>query len=358
MRLEHFHALKPVCPLCRRSGLGDFGLDIALTIRGHGAEIDEGVLRCPNPACQCEYPIIDGIPMLVPDVRQFLADRQAELTLRDDLSGEMASILGEGAGSGSWFDSIRQHLSSYAWDHYGEFDPHETHEPRPGLVATVAARAVDLAGGNFDGPALDLGCSVGRSAFELAAHGRGVVLGIDVNLSMLRLARRVLREGIVRYDRRKLGLLYDRREFPVSFAAADRVDFWAADALCLPLADQTFARVMALNLLDCVNSPLDLLRSMHRVTAARGRFVVGCPYDWSSAVGQPQTWLGGHSPRGFFDGDSPRVLRAILTPGKHPVSLDGVRIIADAPALPWQVRMHERYTAMYGVDVVVVERVK
>ncbi|MFI5001146.1 MAG: hypothetical protein ACHQK9_14810, partial [Reyranellales bacterium] len=151
MRLEHFHALKPVCPLCRRSGLGDFALDIALTVRGRGAEIDEGVLCCSNGVCQCEYPIVDGIPLLVADVRQFLADRQVELTLRDDLSGEMAAVLGEGAGTGSWLDTLRQHLSSYAWDHYGEFDPRETGTPRPGLVARLAARAVELAGGNFDG---------------------------------------------------------------------------------------------------------------------------------------------------------------------------------------------------------------
>ena len=358
MRLQHFQTLQPVCPLCRRSGLGDFLVTIAMTVRGHGAEIDEGVLRCANPACQCEYPIIDGIPVLVPDIQQFLADRQAELTLRDDLSGEMAAIIGEGAGPGSWLDSIRQHLSSYTWDHYGEFDPRETHQPRPGQVARVAARGVELAGGDFDGLALDLGCSVGRSTFELAACGRGVALGIDMNIPMLRLARRVLREGMVRYDRRKLGLIYERREFPVSLPAADRVDFWAADALCLPFADGTFSRTMAMNLLDCVNSPLDLLRSMQRATASHGRFVVGCPYDWSSAVAQTQTWLGGHSPRGFFDGDSPQVLRAILTPGKHPVSLEGVRIVADDPAVPWQVRMHERYTAMYTVDVVAAENTK
>ncbi len=327
-----------------------------MTVRGHGAEIDEGLLRCANPACQGEYPIIDGIPILLADVRQFLADHQAELTLRDDLSGDMASILAEGAGPGSWFDSIRQHLSSYAWDHYGQFDPRETHEPRPGMVAEVAATVVELAGGDFNGAALDLGCSVGRSTFELADHTGELVLGIDVNIPMLRLARRVLREGTVRYDRRKLGLLYERREFPVNFPANSRVDFWAADALCLPFTDGVFARTMALNLLDCVNSPLDLLRSMQRVTAPRGRFVVGCPYDWSSVISPPQAWLGGHSPRGFFDGDSGQVLRAILTQSKHPVSLDNVRIVADDPAVPWQVRMHDRYTAMYAVDVVAVEK--
>ncbi|MFI5379085.1 MAG: methyltransferase domain-containing protein, partial [Tepidisphaerales bacterium] len=252
--------------------------------------------------------------------------------------------------------TLRQHLSSYAWDHYGEFDPRETGTPRPGLVARLAARAVELAGGNFDGPALDAGCSVGRSTFELAARGRGPVLGVDLSIAMLRLARRVMREGTVRYDRRRLGLLYERREFPVSLPTAARVDFWAADALCLPFADGTFARAMALNLLDCVSSPLDLLRSLHRVTAAGGRFVTGSPYDWLGAAAPPQAWLGGHSPRGFFDGESGRVLRAILTPGRHPVSLDGVRIVADDPAVPWQVRMHERYTAMYTVDVVAAEK--
>ena len=76
------------------------------------------------------------------------------------------------------------------------------------------------------GPLLEVGTSVGRSTFEMAARTDGLVLGIDLNIAMLRIATRVLREGRVKYPRRRIGVVYDQRDFEVSFEAADRVDFF------------------------------------------------------------------------------------------------------------------------------------
>ncbi|MEZ4469763.1 MAG: hypothetical protein R3F60_02955 [bacterium] len=88
-----------------------------------------------------------------------------------------------------------------------------------------------------DGPAIEIGCSVGRTSFgKLAARHRGLVLGVDVNVSMIRLASRVLVEGEVRYPRRHVGIVFDRRTLPARFPDADRVDFWIADAQALPFA--------------------------------------------------------------------------------------------------------------------------
>jgi hypothetical protein len=50
---------------------------------------------------------------------------------------------------------------------------------------------------------------------------------------MLRLASEVLRRGVVRYPRRRAGLVYDQREFPARFANIENVDFWACDATAL-----------------------------------------------------------------------------------------------------------------------------
>ena len=102
--------------------------------------------------------------------------------------------------------------------------------------------------------ALDLGCSVGRTSFELAKRSDGLVLGVDLHLPMLRLARRVLETGTVSYARRRVGIVYDRRDFDVAFDDADRVDFWACDAMALPFRDAGFGHAMALNVLDCVNT--------------------------------------------------------------------------------------------------------
>src|SRR5208282_5320314 len=97
--------------------------------------------------------------------------------------------------------------------------------------------------------------AAGRSAFGLAEHHAGaLVLGIDVHLGLLRLAQGAL-HGVVSYPRRRIGLVYDRRRFAVSPGGAERVDFWACDALALPFAAASADLVAALNLLDCVAEP-------------------------------------------------------------------------------------------------------
>ena len=126
MRLTHFHTFQPICPWCRASGSGDWALAVGFVSRGDDEQIQEGALCCTNTRCYCEYPIVDGIPLLMTNILKFLAERHTEVLLRDDLSPELISMIHEGAGAGSWFDSHRNHLSSYTWDHYGEFDPAES----------------------------------------------------------------------------------------------------------------------------------------------------------------------------------------------------------------------------------------
>lgn len=209
-----------------------------------------------------EFPIIDGIPILVPDPRAYIANHISHLTARDDLTDEIESMLGECCGAGSHFDLTRQHLSSYAWDHYGEFDPQEPQDgPQPGSITRALDRGMSLLDDRIEGPVVDVGCSVGRSTFELAQRDGQLTLGVDMNFSMLRLAASVLRQGTVSYPRRRVGLIYDRRRFHVQFQNTADVDFWACDATALPFGPGTFASAVSLNVLDCVYSPLDLLKS-------------------------------------------------------------------------------------------------
>jgi SAM-dependent methyltransferase/uncharacterized protein YbaR (Trm112 family) len=358
VRRRHLEQLRPVCPVCRGASDSGFALRVAQVAREESEDILEGILHCTNQNCLREFPIVDGIPLLVANIRQYVADNVLAIYGRRDLSDWMESMLGDCCGPGSTFDTHRQHLSSYAWDHYGDLDPEESKsEERPGSMLAALEVGRQLAEPVPSGPVIDVGCSVGRGSFALANGGEGLVLGVDLNFPMLRLASEVLRQGRVRYARRRAGLVYDRREFPVSFPQRERVDFWACDAMALPFPAGTFSLAAALNALDCMQAPREFLVSLARVLRPEAKAVLTCPYDWSPAATPVEAWLGGHSQRSPTGGSCEAVLRALLTPGAHPGSIQVLKLIAEQDSLPWRVRLHERSTMAYTVHLVVAERV-
>lgn len=329
---------------------------LSTVIRKSGDHILEGVLHCSDTGCFMEFPIIDGIPILVSDTASYLRDNAHNLLARTDLSETIESMLGDCTGPGSAFDTARQHISTYAWDSYGDLDPEEADGPQlgtaqPGGVIRCLDAGLGLVGRAPQSPTLDIGCSVGRTSFELATRTDGLVLGIDLHLPMLRVARRVLETGVVSYPRRRVGIVYDRREFDVEFEEAERVDFWACDALALPFRDSSFATAVGLNVLDCLKSPHDLLDRLARILGPDGAAVISTPYDWSTGATPAEAWIGGHSQRGPDRGASEPFLRALLTEGAHPQSVAGLRILGEIVDFPWQARLHDRSIVSYAAHV-------
>ncbi len=322
--------------------------------------VREGVLQCT--ACMSEFPIIDGIPVLVADARASIAANHAAFSRRADLCDVVDGMLAECAGPGSWDLVTMQHVSGAAWDHYAEFDPDEKDgEWKPGQIGRVMKIAGDAGAIVKGGPSLDVGCGAGRSSFEIAAASGGLVLGIDMHVGTLRLAQRVLHESRVSYLRRSLGMLYERRAFDVTLEGRDRVDFWMMDALnpCVGTDDAgvgTLANVVALNVLDCVTSPLGLLQRMVGVLRGGGKLTVATPFDWSAGVTPVEAWIGGHSPRGFAAGQSDELLVKLLTPGGHVASIAGVEVEKDLRQVAWQVRVHERSLMRYVLQMVVARK--
>ena len=338
-----------------------------------GDAVISGVLHCPNPACQLEYPIIDGIPVIVPELRTLLTERGIELLLRDDIDPLLESMFGDAMGPGGWFDVMRQTVSSYAWDGWADLDPDEAvvevgggtvgagegaaPGPVPGAVRRCLERLLEMAG-PVEGVArvLDVGCAAGRSAFLLAErHAGALVLGIDMHLGLLRLAQGALR-GVVSYPRRRIGLVYDRRRFAVSPGGAERVDFWACDALALPFAAGAADLVAALNVLDCVAEPRRLLAGLAEVLRGEGRLLLATPYDWSTRATPVETWIGGHSQRAAHRGAAEPFLRTLLSEGEHPQSVGGLRVLEEVAAWPWQTRLHERSSVSYRSHLLALAR--
>jgi SAM-dependent methyltransferase len=202
------------------------------------------------------------------------------------------------------------------------------------------------------GPVIDIGCSVGRTTFELAGKCQTLTLGIDVNFSMLRLAHKVLREGIVQYPLKRIGIVYDRQEFKAEFAHSELVDFWACDALALPFAENTFGLASGFNVFDSVTSPTDLLSSIAYLLKPGGQALLATPYDWSPAATPVETWIGGHSQRGPDHGAAEPLLRKLLTNNGHSQSIADLKLDKEITSHPWTVRIHARSVTAYNTHIV------
>jgi SAM-dependent methyltransferase/uncharacterized protein YbaR (Trm112 family) len=367
LRLGHFEALKPVCPRCQTERQVIAPLTLATILKQDDEHIIEGVLHCSDAACQLEYPIIDGIPIIVPHIRKYLSENLYHINERDNLTETIESILGDAAGPGTFMDATRQHLSTYTWDHYHDLNPDKIRDEFPIEIPTGSSIVNCLDAGlrlvNHDpnktkGPAIDIGCSVGRTSFELARNVQALTLGIDVNFSMLRTAHKVLREGIVQYPLKRIGIVYDRQEFKAEFANSQLVDFWACDALALPFAEKTFAFASAFNVFDSVTSPRDLLAAIGALLKPDGKAIMATPYDWSPAATPIETWIGGHSQRGPDHGAPEPLLKKLLTPGAHQLSIENLKISGEIPNHPWTVRTHSRSITVYSAYIAAMQSTK
>lgn len=357
MRRTHFERFRPVCPRCRAQFGELHPLTLGTVARETDRSVDQGVLNCPSDACRQEYPVLDGLPVLVPNVRAWVNENLDHLLARDDLSAPLESLFGDCSGPNSTFDARRQHLSNYVRDHWGDLDPDESadDDAPPGSATRTLRRGLELLG-PVTGPALDLGCAAGRGAFELASHTGDLVLGVDLHAPLLRAAARVVRERRVSYARRRVGVVYDRRDFAVDVPGHERVDVWVADALALPFAPATFGVISAQHVLDCVTSPVGLLHTLADALAPGGGAVLASPYDWSPTAVPYEAWIGGHSQRGPQHGASEPLLRDLLTPGAHPQAVAGLAIAGEDLDAPWQVRLHDRAVMRYRAHVLALRR--
>jgi SAM-dependent methyltransferase/uncharacterized protein YbaR (Trm112 family) len=358
LQLRHFNNFAPVCPVCARAGRSPKRLVLAYIGARTDTHIMTGTLHCPD--CQHEYPVIDGIPVIVPELTQLLAERGLELLLREDLDPTLESVLGDAIGPDSWFDVMRHVQSTYAWDGYADLDPAEIPTPdgpAPGAARRCLSRLLALAASPTAETQriLDLGCAAGRTSFDLAAaHPNALVLGIDTHLGLLRIAQRAS-DGSVSYPRRRIGLVYDRRRFAVNIAASEQVDFWACDALALPFPPGIADLCVALNLLDCVADPRRLLESLARASREGGQILLATPYDWSTRATPITAWLGGHSQRAGHGGAGEAFLHALLA-GEGSHAIPGLICLAEEAGWPWQTRLHERSAVHYRTHLLALSR--
>lgn len=361
MRADLPELLPLICPACRhRSERGRelFTLSLAEVLRlapdpaPDTLEVEEGVLACDNPACGRRYPILGGIPILLPAAGAGtgepatlggLAAGQLAALAHQSLTPQTAALLALEGPDDAPLPRLLEHLSIYLDAHWGDRATPPPDGP-PGqtagfgggpLMAALAERA-----GAPVARAVELGCSVGRGLFELA-RGAELVVGVDLHLGALLCAHRLLRGQPLRYARRRIGRHYTPAQLPP--APSNRVALICGDALDPPLLPHEFERVVACNLLDSVPSPAGLLSVVDGLCAPQGELLLASPYSWQSGVVGEGARLGGADPAAD--------LRAMLQSGGAGLSagLEAAYTLEDERELTWELRRDARSAHAYTV---------
>jgi uncharacterized protein YbaR (Trm112 family)/SAM-dependent methyltransferase len=329
-----------VCPGCRTRTADRLDLR-TLEPRGRG-----DVLVC---ACGRRYPVVDGVPIVMADPSGYLRAEAATVVERD-LPAEVVELLIAGGPDDAPYPRLIEHLSLYLDAHWG--DRAEPPPDGPGGTAAgfglgaIAAKIAERAGHRVE-LAVELGCSTGRIVAELAA-GADRVCGLDLSFGAVRRARRLLDGERVEYARRVVG----RRYAAAHAAAGDRAVpagrrlLVCGDALDPPLVPGVFGRVVALNLLDSVASPRQLLAVLDGLCQPGGEILVSSPYAWQSSVMADHERLGWSA----ADAADPAAeLTALLRAG---TGLAARYEIEDEAELPWTLRRDARSVASYSIHYV------
>ena len=137
---------------------------------------------------------------------------------------------------------------------------------------------------------LDLGCAVGRSAFEMARNCQAV-LGIDFSHAFINAADRLRRGEPIAYDRREEASVVTHLEArPPEGIDAAKLSFRQGDAMNLPADLGSFDRVHAANLLCRLPEPGRLLDRLPALVKPGGELVLATPCTWLEEFTPPGNW--------------------------------------------------------------------
>jgi putative 4-mercaptohistidine N1-methyltranferase len=182
-----------------------------------------------------------------------------------------------------------------------------------GFAERLVTECFDASSLPPDARGLDLGCAVGRSAFELARHCHEVV-GVDFSASFIRAAKELRALGSHPYRRIDQGRLITAcvAEVPAGIER-ERVHFEVGDACELRPDLGRFDAALLANLLDRLPDPRRCLARLPALVKSGGQLVIASPFTWLVEYTPVENWLGGFE-RAGQPVDSFTTLQEILAP--------------------------------------------
>lgn len=199
------------------------------------------------------------------------------------------------AESGNVYESDEL-VEQYLLFHYGESEDILPWQFGPYDALGFPQRCVQegLAGIVLPGKqrALDLGCAVGRSSFELA-RTFDEVIGVDFSAAFIAAATALSAQGTMEIGITETGVLRRRIKVSAPHVAVDGLHFEVGDAQQLRVDLGSFDYVLAANLLCRLQRPQALLARMADLVVQGGCLVITTPNTWLEAFTAREFWLAG-----------------------------------------------------------------
>lgn len=320
-----------ICLACRKQEGSDWNLhtlEVARVARADGDDILDGALRCVDPACGKEYPILDGIAVVHPDPAALL-ERELAGLFDPALAPEALALLARDVPDDKPLTRQLEVLSIYLDGHWADHaypTPNGVPHPAgPELLARVRT-SVEHAPVRR---AVELGSSVGRWTHILAG-GAELTVALDQSLGALRRARRILAGQTLAYARRSIGRYYTTARISAP-PVTTPVLFVCGDAHDPPFAPASFDRVVALNLLDIVPNPARVLDVAAALCRPGADLHVASPYAWTTGHVDEGKRVGARDPA--------------IGVANH---LRGAGLVVEDEAdFPWRLRRDDRATVVY-----------
>ena len=144
--------------------------------------------------------------------------------------------------------------------------------------------------------ALDLGCAVGRSSFELAKNFQHVD-ALDFSARFVQQGAKLQAHNRLRYTLPVEGDIVEYREILLDKLGYDdvkeRIDFLQGDACNLKPQFADYNVVFAGNLIDRLYEPAMFLNDIQGRILSGGLLVLTSPYTWLEEYTDKSNWLGG-----------------------------------------------------------------
>ena len=193
-------------------------------------------------------------------------------------------------------------LNQYLLFHYGADDnvlPYSD-GPRAGLnfPVRVVEECIDFRSLPQSPVALELGCAVGRSCFELSRYCSRVV-GVDRSRLFIRAAQQLQKNGRLAFRYQEEGNAYAPAvAMPPGGAIMERIMFEHGDVLELRDDIGKFDVVLLANLIDRLRDPKCCLERLQTLCRPGARVIITSPYTWLEDFTKHENWLGGFGAKG------------------------------------------------------------